>query len=229
MLMMTQLSGFGGGVSTPPPSVEFLQRTEDTTNLTNYSFAGQNLGAEDTTRRIVVVVHWGQSVNTRTLNSATINGVAATIHVQNGGSAATRCAIISALVPTGTSGTIALAFSGACDRANISVFRALNETSGSPTDFENDTSVTSGLLSVAIDVPAGGWVVAGIIHNTTAGSSWTWTGAVEDYEIVSGDAAGIHYTAAHQNDLAVQTGRTVSTQCTTTSVSNGTLVAITWG
>ncbi len=208
-------------------SLSFIAVTPDDSNLTTYSFAGQSLGAEDSTRRIVVVVHWDDSIDTRTLSSVTIAGVGATIHRQGNGGA-TGCAIASALVPTGTSGTISFTLSGAADRGAIGVYRAINEVNSSPHDTELDIVVSSGLLSVAIDIPAGGWVVAGVDFRGATGQSFTWTGLNEQYDTAYGDAAAVYRTGGFQSGLGVQTGRTVSAQCTSTAAANGTLVAISW-
>jgi hypothetical protein len=228
--MVTQLVGFGGRrvSNLVPASVGFLQYTEITTNLTTYNFATVNFGAADATRRIVIAVHWGAALN-RTLNSASIGGVGATTHIDALASASTRVAIISALVPTGTSGTVSLTFSGACAQCAIGTYRALNETSASPTDTANDLTVASGLVTDTINVPTNGWVVAGASFEVGGATTTTWTGVTETYDIVAGDSGIIFKTGGSQTGLSSQTGRTISAQNTDTSAPAGALVAVSWG
>ena len=77
-------------------------------------------------RRIAAVIHWSEAGTHFTLNSATIGGEAATIHVQRGhtgGSTGLGVAIVSAVVPTGTSGAVECTFSGAAADVSCGVYR----------------------------------------------------------------------------------------------------------
>src|SRR5882672_2885076 len=154
----------GAAVATPPPSLEFLQFTEDTVDRTTYTFTSQNLGAADATRRIVVCCMWSDGSTATTITSANIAGIAATIHVASDNDIQGNCAIFSALVPTGTSGTITFTVTagggGSVDRGAIAVYRALNETVASPNATASDTTISSKVLSVTVNIPVNGWVVA---------------------------------------------------------------------
>lgn len=230
MLMVNQLAGFGGGLSVPPPELTFIESLEDQGAGPTYTFAGRSFGAEDPTRRIVCVLNWDDSTTGATLNnSVTIGGIAATIHRQSSGAGLTGTAIVSALVPTGTTGTVAFTCSGAQDRAQLAIFRAVNETSSTPHDHDFDAAVTSGLLTTAIDVPANGWVVAGLDIRGPTGVTFTWTGANIAYQAVYGDAAAVFRSGAFQSGLAAQSGRTISAQSSNTGAANGSLVAMSWG
>lgn len=225
---MSFLPGWYPVTGRKPPSISFIGFTEDTTDLTTYSFASVAIGAADPTRRVVVVVHWGENAVTRSLNSATIGGVAATIHAQT--SAAIRgVAIISALVPTGTTATIALTFSGAMLRSAIGVYRALNETSASPTATATDITFTGAVLDVNVNVPVNGWVVAGTTDNGIAGRTHAWVGVTKQYDTTSGEAAGIIYSGGHDTGLAAATPRTVNTTVSNTTGISGAAVAMSWG
>jgi hypothetical protein len=229
MLALTQLIGFAAWKlpPPPPPSVSFLQLTEDPADLTNYSFAGVNFGAADVTRRIICAVHFGRSTGATTISSATIGGVAATIHVNLSGTQH-GLGIISALVPTGTSGTVTVNLTGASDRCAIGTYRAVNETSSSPHATASDTSVTSGLLSTTIDVPANGWVIAGAAR-TQAGATFTATGFTDAYNSYWAEAAGVARHGGFASGLAAQTGRTISSLSSNTGAQNGNLGVISWG
>lgn len=228
--MSSFLPGWFAGLiaAKTPASLTFIGFTEDATDLTTYSFASAAIGVADATRRVVVVVHWGESASTRSLSSATIGGVAATIHAQTSG--VTRgVAIISALVPTGTTATIALTFSGAMQRAAIGVYRAINETSASPTATATDTTFTGAVLDVNVNVPVNGWVVAGTTDNGVAGRTHAWVGVTKQYDTTSGEAAGIIYSGGHDTGLAAATPRTVNTTVSNATGISGAAVAMSWG
>lgn len=231
MLMVTQLCGFMAG-GPLLPSLTFLQFTEDTVDSTTFTFAGQNLGAADVTRRIVVTVTWGDAATAATLSSATIAGVAATIHIQLAGSIAGRSAIISALVPAGTSGSIVINLSGGTpDRCAIGAYRAINETVATPNATAQDLTATAGLFTTTINIPADGWVV-GVAAPATAltPTNETWVGVTETYGGPYGDASNVYRSGGFASGLPVETGRTIS--CTfpaATPATTGSLAAMSWG
>lgn len=228
--MLTQqiLLAYGAAAPPPAPSITFLQVTEDTSTQTTYTFAGVNFGAADSTRRIVVVVHFGSAI-ARTFNSGTIGGVGATIHLTAVNTAAMRVGIMSALVPTGTSGTITVTLSGTAAHCKIASYRALNETAGSPLTA-NDIAGSAGLLTTTINVPANGWVVGGASFSLTGPSSHTWTGLTEQYDAPYGDAVDEYPTGGFQSGLSLQVGRTISVQSAdTTTPADGALAVISWG
>lgn len=210
-----------------PAELSFIASTADDSNSTTYTFTSQSLGAVDGTRRIVVVCHWNGA--TLTLSSATIAGISATVHAQTNGTN-NGIAIISALVPTGTSGTIAFTLSGAGSlRAYIGVYRAIGGVLLSPNDTLTDNTIASAAFSGTINIPSVGWVVAGSSWGTLAGTSHTWAGVTEQYDVKSPEAAGINWTGGFDTGLALQTGRTVSDTVTDASGATGCMAAISWG
>lgn len=230
MLAVTQLVGFGGRIAAPPPSLTFLQATADPTPATTFTFAGQNFGAADPTRRIIVVAHAIDSITAFTFTSITIGGIAATIHV-DGGSSASNIAIASALVPAGTSGSIVVNLSGGTpDRCAIAVYRAINETSASPHATLLDTSISSGVFSGTINIPADGWVIAGT--QPSGGVSHTgaaWSGVTEQYDNAHASST-FRYSGGFASALAAQANRPISsTESAGTLPSSGRMAAISWG
>src|SRR4051812_18535293 len=97
-----------GSAAATPMSNTFVAATSSAPSLATHTYAGVNFGTADATRRIIVQVAWNAIA---TLSSATIGGVAATTHVNGLGPNLEKISFISALVPTGTSGTIAITFS----------------------------------------------------------------------------------------------------------------------
>ena len=91
-------------------SYNFLQSNTQSSTTGTVTFTGVSFGSVISPQRYIVIsVAWVSSSNT--LSSATIGGVSATINAQDNNIAG-RTAIIIANVPTGTSGTVILNFTG---------------------------------------------------------------------------------------------------------------------
>lgn len=150
-LQVTNLIGFGGrrGSIALPPNA-WIGATNSTTNSTNYTFASQNLGTEHANRYIVVGVASIASFG-RTVSSATINGVSATlVHNPNLGFVGR---LIIAPVPTGATGDIVINHSGACTSCAIGVWAAYDITSTTAHDL-GTTSQASDVTTISLDVSA---------------------------------------------------------------------------
>lgn len=195
---------------------------------TNFSFTSVSFGDEHTNRLVVVNVHWIFAETNRTLSSATIGGVSATINAQDshtGGSTGLGAAIISAAVPTGTTGTIALTFSGIVIDLDISVFRAKNLASNTP----YDTMIVQGFndtdISGTINVPASGAVlIAGTGSTNTNGNGVAITGAAEVYD---GDFSGTR-AGALSTGLSLESNRACHYNMGTIPDSGTEMVACSW-
>lgn len=213
--------------SAGPATLTYQSYAIDLTGLTTYSFASVGIGSADSTRRVIVAVHWGNSA-ARTLSSATIGGVSATIHVQSS-STARGVAIISALVPTGTTATIEFTFSGAAVRAGIGVWTSIDEQNSSPTaTFTDATDPFSG----TINVPADGFVVAAfsVFENSGAGTV-SWTGPTEVYDNVASVGSTMGLSGASASGLSANASYTVSVVANagpSLPVEEGHLVAVSW-
>lgn len=104
----------------------FINNYGSVTNLTTYTFNSVDFGAADSTREIFIVGFAG-TTTTRTLSTATIGGITAT--VINQGAGATGSSFIAfATVPTGTSGTVVLTLSGSASHILFSCFVINNRT-----------------------------------------------------------------------------------------------------
>lgn len=216
----------GAMAASIPASLSFIASTADDANQTTYSFASQSLGVADGTRRIVIVCHWhGSSL---TLNSATITGIAATIHIQ-ATSGNSNVGIISALVPSGTSGTIAMTLSGGALRARIAVYRATGGVLLSPHATMTDNTLSGAVLSGTINIPAVGWVVAGSTWAGVSGTTFTYVGVTEQYDATVAEAAGIKMSGGFNTGLALQSNRTVSATISNATAAAGALAAMSWG
>jgi hypothetical protein len=181
MLHVNQLTGFGATRKLLP--VSLINRSSlltSTGDADTYTFTSVDIGTASSTRRVVVgVVAEDGGTNGRTLETATIGGISATIHKQttfsSGGSAV--AAIFSAVVPTGTTATIVADFDGTGDNMNrcaIFVVAIDNVSSAIPFDTASDAGSP---LSATINFPADGYVFA--IATTSDNSAFSWTGLTE--------------------------------------------------
>ena len=184
-------------------------------------------GDERSDRRMAAVIHWNEGGSHFTLDSATIGGEAATIHVQrghSGGSTGLGAAIISAVVPTGASGVVDCTFSGATSNVSCGVYRLTGLSSGTPTDTDSDQStVTTTDLSVTITVAADGIVIAGFTGSTNATSDVAWTGVTEQYD----GEDGIHRSSGFASGLGAQS-LVVTADITPQANSGNDLVVASW-
>lgn len=199
-----------------PASISFIGSTENTTDGTSFTFTNHAIGTANATRRVVVVCHFFAASNTVT--SATIQGISATIHVQatEGGATNAGIAIISALVPTGTTATIVLNLSASSTRAYVGVFSALHESVSSPFATATDITLTSSTtLDINANTSAGGWIVSGTtMGGATAGRTYTWTGVTESYDANSGELNTRSYSGGCSTGLvSTETPRTVTVVC----------------
>ena len=220
-------------VDPDPPglALAFIGSNQNLTNTANYSFASQPIGVAAPTRRVVVVVGWvGTASTTNSISSATIGGVAATIHVQASdaaGGSRPGAGIISALVTTGPTATIAVNMTSAnCTLMTIEVFRQVKETAGSPHATVSDIVIASGVFSTTINIPATGTLVAGAIFGILIPVNISFVGVTEDHETASLEST-FRSAAGHATGLGLQAGRTVS--ATMTGGEDGALVAMSWG
>ena len=219
MLILNNLVGFGasGGGAT---ELSFLQGSVSGDDSATYTFSSQNLGAADPNRWIVVCAT-GIQVSARTIDTVTVGGVSATKLVEaesTAGSAFRDVSIWVAYVPTGTTGDIVLTFSSGLVRAGYSAYRLI--TSTNPTtayDTETDITTSGSDLSVSINRPDNGVVIAATMALCSTATSVTWAGTSENYDAAYPDAA-----AQGMSSSSVASG---ASPLTVTATIGGTLVA----
>ena len=189
-----------GIISGLMPSLSYRTHAVDASDLTTYSFAGVDIGTADAVRYVIVGVAARNTTADRTISSATIGGVSASI-VVDGSSSFSQCAILMAAVPTGTTGTIAITFSAAQLRCGIAVWAAYN--------LQSATAVaTLATTSATLDVNA---VTNGFVVGVTFGVSQTpvWSGLTQDLADTVIESTN-EFSAASASLLAAATPRAIS-------------------
>lgn len=204
--------------------------TSSGTDLTTYTFTTQSIGAADPNRVVVCCVFGGVGSAGRTISSVTIGGVTATAGVTaisgtSGGSWASS--IYYARVPTGTTATVEIVWSGSMGRCGISLYRLITRGSIAPSATASDVTYSSGVLSNTINCPPNGAIIAcgyGSILSTT---NITWSGVTEDVEGVL-EASTERYGSASGNFDTNQSGLTVSATWNGSSQTDGSLTIAAW-
>ncbi len=141
------------------------------------------------------------------LSSVTIGGVGATIHVNGKSAGATSyiAAIASAAVPTGTSGTVSLAFSdGGLRRSGVVAYRVTGRPAGAAVATYTNEDVSS---SPTLTTSAGGLVLA-VRHlaSSSSGGDIVADGMTTYSTVIDGDAgdhfSGVAIAAGASLDIA---------------------------
>jgi len=194
---------------------EFLQATNDTSDLTTYTFSSQNLGDVAADRLIIVGISSRKAGGSTTISSVTIGGVTATV-IQNTNTVTNTDvgAIAYAVVPSGTTGDIVIVFGAGMVRCAIQVYRAINLESTTP--YDSDTSLAAD-PTVNLDVPAGGFAIGTGI--TAANSNAAWTGLTEDHDNTL--ETFVTVTSASDEFLSAEAGRTILINFGTSNESVG--------
>lgn len=192
-----------GAEPVPDPAATFLAGTIGVGGITN-TFAAQNLGAAQATRKILVCIEVSFSgLTAASVASVTVGGIAATI-IQQFSAGATNLAVICAAiaeVPSGTSGDIVVTASRSTLMVSIQTFRLVGTPLWSFSHYMTSTTPLSASVVVPVDGIAFGFAFGSGGSSATA----TWTNLTEVYDAVN--SINRTFTAAF---AAVPAGGTVA-------------------
>lgn len=162
----------------PQKILTYQTSVVQTATTSTPTFSSVSIGTAANSRR--VIVHFSTANQTKTVSSATIQGITADI-IQTGQSGNGTGALIIAHVPTGTTADIVITLSGNTNGSGIGVWTATGLTSNTPND--SDMNVTSG-TSQAVTVAglAGGFIVAGHTSANGTNQTTTWTNVSQQYD-----------------------------------------------
>ena len=189
-----------------PASLTYIGTSVDNSDTATHTYPDHAIGAAASDREVIIAVNYDDNA-TNSLSSATIGGETATIHVDTGTTSGIPpgVAIISALVDTGTTGTIVLNFTAAIRHSAVNVYRAVDLTSRTPHATDSATVNGGASASLSVNVPANGILLAGAVIK--ANKTATWTGATKNAE--TGWTEEGTESAASESGLDVETGRAV--------------------
>ncbi len=220
-------TGAGKAGSVTPVSITFNNSNTDTTDQSTYSFAGLSVGSAATGRCLVAT--WGARSNSaRTVSSANIGGVAATCVTANEASGgAEMSSLCYASVPTGTTATFDITYSGAMLRAVLGNYAVYNAGSCTPS-ATNTATANAANPTMTLTTPANGGTIAGFMGNSAGTATVTWTApTIEDYD-TQPETPSNGMSGAHDTTVAAQTGRTI-TLTVTSPTAGQALAGASWG
>jgi len=120
-----------------------------------------------------------------------------------------------AAVPTGTTGTVVVTFSGGETGCIIGVYAVTNLKSTTPISVVTvgpDNTITS--ASATLTTRIGGFVIATVATKENGVTGWTWTNATENYDLFlrqpENDRATAGATASTSSDGSVTVTATPS-------------------
>lgn len=221
------LSNFYG--TSLPISISNTANSSQGGSLANpYTFSGMSFGATATGRRILVTIT-GEDASvggTQSISSVTIGGITATQLVaiaDTGFSNGANAAIYMASVPSGTSGTVVVTFTGNMWTCAISVYRILY---ASGTANNTDSGVGSTVYSDVSTQAANAATVACCIFtgSNLSGSNISWSNITERYESQPGNVARRQGSAMSTTGAA--SSPTISATCSGADRATGVIVAL---
>ena len=193
---------------------------------TTATFTGVSVGAADAARRVIVFIggFFSSPSPPKNIVSATIGGVSATMDVISSHSGTAQAAIASAPLAAGTTATITVTFSGGTyGGCYITVFRAVDLTSGTPFDTTSAAPTTGTAQAVTIDKQSGGIVVAGANSYDVGSDSYTMDGLTNSLRT---DLGGVQRQMAGWEDSAsTASGQTVTVNVTGSNPNYSAIVA----
>lgn len=149
-------------------------------NLTSVTVNNVPFGTAHATRRVFALIGVGMASGA-TISGVTIGGVAATEHIQAqaSGSPAQTVGIFSALVPTGTTGTIFWTRSGGgdMDGAGVYCLSSYYQKNAAAYDTASDVTTGSGSTVCDVDVRARGFVLGVMKISNTLTATWSASGS----------------------------------------------------
>lgn len=200
----------------PPVEITFGSAHTDFNNNTIFTFTDVSFGAPSAGRAVIIAVGGGKDVDV-TISSVTVGGISATQAVYRGSTSGAWSSLWVAEVPTGTSGTVVVTWSGPMLRAAIHSFRMVNHTSIIPIDT-NSALGSGSTFDVSLDLVNGSGVVATSL--TYSATTITWSGVTEVAETYVESRAicsGTHIATANGSRTISVTADPVSSTAVTSA------------
>jgi len=137
---------------------------EGAVSASSYSFASQGIGVAATDRYVFLNIQWFSTSNAPVLNSCSVGGVACTIVLQTTSiNNRPNNAIAYALVPSGTTATIAFTFSGTIAGSGLGVgfgvYRVQGPLNTTPVATRQNNDDNTGSLNTTIAVKKNGFMI----------------------------------------------------------------------
>jgi len=185
------------GVGATAPTIAYMGLNGFNFATSSHTITGLSFGDEAPTRLLVAVIH-AQASGARTPTAVSIGGVTATLVPGTSVSAAANISIWYAEVPTGTSGSVSVTYSGTILLCLVGLYRMTDLLSNVPLDGANGLFTNLGTMT--LDSAAGGFVVCGLTNSSD--NAVTFSGAVENYD-ADHYGTGYRKAGAHGADIVL--------------------------
>jgi hypothetical protein len=192
-----------------PPSqgaatISFTASAVNTANATTHTFSGVSIGTAASNRKIVVASQHSSGTVPVSVSSMTVGGISATFVVnQASADGEAYVEIWQANVPTGTTATIVVNYSGTVSRGGVGVWAVYGAAAAA-----TDTGVsTANPLTDTLNIPAGGVAIGAA--SGSAGTSTAWTNLTENYD--ENVEASTYQSGASSAFATIQTALAIST------------------
>lgn len=180
-----------------------------------WTFLSQSFGSADVGRYIAISIGAGWSdTGGRVISSVTIGGVTATqaaIKYFFSSGRWQMAAIYIAAVPTGTSGTVVVAFNAGVYACAISVERIVGISSATPSSTSTDSDAAGGGIDLSLNIPGDGFAMAVVAIDWLFSTAVTtsWSGMTEAYD--NSSAGGyVSFSMAYFSAIQPETARAIS-------------------
>jgi hypothetical protein len=227
-----------GSYASGVPDIEYTYlgaESSTSTSAPSYTFNYSDIDQpEDASRYIIGVFCFDSATNSPTVSGITVDGVAATLHINRMDPSGTRekgLCIFSCLKQTGSSTSIIVTFSQTAAVSYVMrAYAAINVESETPVDIIDsfDDEVTS--IAGTIDVEDGGLIIAGAHGLSASNQSMPGgSGFTIDSALRSTSATGWAQLAGSHLATVDELGRALSTSPWRNSVGTGENVQIQFG
>lgn len=161
----------------------FHGRTPHNSSGSTQTFAGEPIGTASSDRIVVVGISWAIA-GSANINSVTIGGASGTVVGESDGTNS-GVAIAFALVPSGTTATVAVNFSASVARCCLATWSIKNYLNATPYDSAFPVGGGAASRTATLDLSAAG-VAFAIAFNGSDGDG-AFTNASEDFDDTGAD------------------------------------------
>lgn len=158
----------------PSASATYVNNYFDNVNRTTYTFNAIPV----VPGLVVVAVHYEAAL----INSMTIDGISATTVVASPTTNLARVGFYSATTSTNGNISIQITFSTGLARCGIAVWQIFNQNSSTAVTTATNTGAPVSSLAVTLNDLSRAVVLGASTHGT-GGTTHTWTGITEDYDV----------------------------------------------
>lgn len=182
-----------------------------------YTASSKAIGTADSTRAVVARITWLGGGTAQTVSGVTIGGITATIvnqvnPLRSGFHSGT--ALAWAMVPTGTTASVVVTFSGTVNSCDVNTIAFIGPASPSVQDSGTASEQTSNITiqSTTVDKVAGGITIMGATGRQADNRSASASGYTEDFDSGTTETGGAVATSSAESGATIQVTWSAATE-----------------